>query len=335
MLITLHSGTVGLTGLRRLRETVKLSARALLHRHAVDGWLQLLNSSPLFTELVADHPRLVYKIFRPYNSNTMDYHGRLAMLTQHYRFIQRQGLAPLTARGSRGRVLLTEVIGKSGLPYQVVFNAVEPMEREGEMVLQLVQGDDLIYSSAFTFCQGEQGMMLAVGCMQGPRGEHGLQLIKDATRELHGLRPKSMMVKLLGQVGHAFGCSELRLVSNANRTVCRSVKQGKVHADYDTLWQEMDATVRADGDYRLPCTPLAEPDLAAIASKKRSEARKRHDTLAALVDGVVAALKAPQQASQQTPAQASTGNGNGKHGGTPAPHGAAPVHHEQDDYALA
>ena len=56
MSITLHSGTVGLTGLRRLRETIKLSARALLHREAADGWLQLLNSSPLFSDLVADHP---------------------------------------------------------------------------------------------------------------------------------------------------------------------------------------------------------------------------------------------------------------------------------------
>jgi uncharacterized protein VirK/YbjX len=84
-------------------------------------------------------------------------------------------------------------------------------------------------------------------------------------------------------------------VGNANRTVCRSVRQGKVHADYDGLWQELDATVRADGDYRLPCAALAEPDLAAVASKKRSEARKRHETLAGLADAITASLHASRQ----------------------------------------
>lgn len=297
MSITLQSGTTGLTGLRRVRETIKLSARAMLHRQAVDGWLQLLNSSPLFTDLVADHPRLIYKIFRPYFSNTMGYDARLTLLTEHYRFILRQGLGPLTALASKDKVVLARVTGKGGLPYHLQLAAVEPMEREGELVLQLVGSEDgtVVYNCAFSFHQGERGMVLGVGCMQGPRGDHGLQAIKDATRELHGLRPKTMMVKLLGQIGHALGCSELRLVGNANRTVCRSVRQGKVHADYDALWQEQGATPRADGDYRLPCEPLAEPDLAAIASKKRSEARKRHDTLATLADAITASLRAAHQ----------------------------------------
>ena len=318
MSITLHSGTVGLTGLRRLRETIKLSARALLHREAVDGWLQLLNSSPLFTDLVADHPRMIYKVFRPYFSNTMGYKARLNLLGEHYRFILRQGLGPLTALASKDQVVLARVAGKNGLPYHVQLAAVEPMEREGELVLQLVHGNEVIYNCAFSFHHGERGMVLGVGCMQGPRGDHGLQVIKDATRELHGLRPKNMMIKLLGQIGVVLGCVELRLVGNANRTVCRSLRQGKVHADYDALWQELDATPRADGDYRLPCLPLAELDLAAIPSRKRSEARKRHETLTALADDITASLRASRQ-----PITGSIGS---------AP---AAVVHEHEGYALA
>ncbi|KQQ33663.1 hypothetical protein ASF61_11430 [Duganella sp. Leaf126] len=324
MSITLHSGTVGLTGLRRLRETIKLSARAMLHRQAADGWFALLNSSPLFIDLVADHPRMIYKIFRPYFSNTMGYDARVALLTEHYRFILRQGLGPLTALASKDRVVLARVTGKTGLPYHIQLAAVEPMEREGELVLQLVQGDEVVYNCAFSFHQGERGMVMGVGCMQGPRGEQGLQVIKDATRELHGLRPKNMMVKLLTQIGYTLGCSELRLVGNDNRTVCRSVRQGKVHADYDALWQELDATPRADGDYRLPCEALAEPDLAAIASKKRSEARKRHETLTALADGISASLRAARQPMA------------GSKNGTPSPVVQEPLHDSaHDGYALA
>ena len=318
MSITLHSGTVGLTGLRRLRETIKLSARALLHREAVDGWLHLLNSAPLFADLVADHPRMIYKVFRPYFSNTMGYQARLTLLSEHYRFILRQGLGPLTALASKDRVVLARVTSKNGLPYHIQLAAVEPMEREGELVLQLVHGHEVIYNCAFSFHQGERGMVLGVGCMQGPRGDHGLQVIKDATRELHGLRPKNMMIKLLGQIGVVLGCVELRLVGNANRTVCRSLRQGKVHADYDALWQELDATPRADGDYRLPCLPLAELDLAAIPSRKRSEARKRHETLTGLADDITASLRASRQ-----PIAGSKGS---------AP---AAVVHEHESYALA
>ena len=318
MSITLHSGMVGLSRLRRLRETIKLSARALLHREAAEGWFQLLNSSPLFSDLVADHPRMVYKLFRPYFSNSMGYNARLTLLSEHYHFILRQGLGPLTALASKDKVVLARVTGKNGLPYHIQLAAVEPMEREGELVLQLVHGDEVIYNCAFSFHQGERGMVLGVGCMQGPRGDHGLQVIKDATRELHGLRPKNMMIKLLGQIGVVLGCVELRLVGNANRTVCRSVRQGKVHADYDALWQELDATLRADGDYRLPCLALAEPDLATIASRKRSEARKRHETLVALADGITASLRASRQPM------------TGIQGGKPAL-----VVHEREDYALA
>lgn len=328
MSITLHSATTGLTGLRRVRETIKLSARAMLHRRAVDGWLQLLNSSPLFTDLVADHPRMVYKIFRPYFSNTMGYAARLTLLSEHYRFILRQGLGPLTALASKDKVVLARITGKGGLPYHIQLAAVEPMEREGELVLQLVQGEGegqtIVYNCAFSFHQGERGMVLGVGCMQGPRGDHGLQAIKDATRELHGLRPKTMMVKLLGQIGHALGCSELRLVGNANRTVCRSVRQGKVHADYDALWQEQGATPRADGDYRLPCEPLAEPDLAAIASKKRSEARKRHETLVTLAEAITASLRAARQPLAGSVLEAPVTSGQD-----------AANDHEHETYALA
>jgi uncharacterized protein VirK/YbjX len=293
-LITIRTGAAGFAGLKRVRETLKLGVRALLHRHATDGWLELLNSHTLLIELARTRPRLIYKIYRPYLSNTMTCAQRVELLREHYRHVFRLGLGPLTVRAARAAVLLGNIDGKSGLPYRVQLRAIEPMEREGELVLQLMQGDELVYGCAFSFFNGEHGMVLGVGCMQGPRGEHGLQLIKDATRELHGLRPKNLMLKLLGQIAHDHGCVQLRLVGNANRAVCGATRQGKVHADYDALWQELDASRRADGDYQLACAPITEPDLSLVASKKRSEVRKRHELLAALAAEIAVALHAPR-----------------------------------------
>lgn len=321
-LITLRSGVADFSGLKQLRESFKLSLRALLHRRATGGWLQLLNSHPLFIDLVKARPRLLYKIYRPYLSNTINCAQRVDLLQQHYRFIFRQGLGPLTVRAARGGVVLGGVEGKSGLRYQLELRAIEPMEREGELVLQLKQDGVLVYSCAFSFLQGVRGMVLGIGCMQGSKSEQGLQVIKDATRELHGLRPKNMMIKLLSQIGHDYGCGELRLVGNVNRVVCGASRQGKVHADYDTLWQELDASRRADGDWRLPCETIAPPDLAAIASKKRSEARKRHELLMAISAAVRAGLSAPRFEAVPTPP--------GQNYST-----RPTVAHDDDKYALA
>jgi uncharacterized protein VirK/YbjX len=302
-LITLSSGLTGTSGgLSRLRETIKLKWRALGNRQATLGWLELLNSHPLFVDLIKARPRLLYKIYRPYLSNTLDCQRRLALLQDHYRFIFRHGLGPLVVQAARRPVVLGGITGKSGLPYRLQLCAIEPLEREGELVLQLMQGDTLVYSTAFSFFNSERGMTLGIGCMQGPQGEHGLQAIKDATRELHGLRPKNLMVRLLRQLGHEYGCHELRLVGNANRALTSSAtRKGKVHADYDGLWQELEAWPRTDGDYQLACEALGAPDMAAIPSKKRSEARKRHDTLEQLIAAVRNGLQAPRFEAVATP----------------------------------
>lgn len=301
--ITLRSGlahTAG--GMSRLRDTVKLSLRAFLNRQATYGWLQLLNSHPLFHELVRSNPRMVYKIYRPYLSNTFSCAQRLTLLQDHYRFVFRNGLGPLVARAARDAVALATVEGKSGLPYRLQLRAISPLEREGELVLQLMQGEALIYSVGFVFFFAERGMAVGIGCMQGPQGDDGLLRIKDATRELHGLRPKNLMVRLVRQLGYDYGCRELRLVGNANRPVHTAARKGKVFADYDTLWQEMDAQPRPDGDYQLQCEPLSAPDMAEIPSKKRSEYRKRHETLETLVAAVRASLQGTRMEAVASPA---------------------------------
>lgn len=294
-LITLRTGLAARSGaLSYLRDSLKLSLRAFLNRQSTFGWLQLLNSHPLYRELVQIYPLMVYKIYRPYLTNTFSCAQRLTVLQDHYRFVLRHGLGPLTVRAARAPMVLGTLAGKSGRPYQLELHAVAPLEREGELMLRLLQDGERVFSVAFAFFQGERGMTLGIGCMQGPQDDDGLLRIKEATRDLHGLRPKNLMVHLLRQLGHSYGCHDLRLVGNANRAPRTAVRRGRVHADYDALWQEMDAQPRPDGDYQLDCAPLTEPDMATIASKKRSEYRKRHETLEALAAILHAGLQAPR-----------------------------------------
>jgi len=277
--ITLRSGLEAKSALSRACAAIKLQLRAISAPRLTRAYLALLNSHPAFGELARTQPRLLHKIYRPWLSNRMCRRQRLAALQAHYQFILQQGWGSLVAEAARVPVVMAELSGKSGVHYQLVLRAIVPMERDGELVLQLLQEGVLVYSLAFAFVTDAHNMALAVGCIQGPQCGAGLELGRTATRELHGSRPKSLLLRLASQLGHACGCNELLLVSNANLPVRRSRRLGKVKADYDALWKEMGAAPRADGDFALRCEALPPPRLEQLPSKKRAEARRRHDLM--------------------------------------------------------
>lgn len=281
------------SGTRYAKEWLKLGARSRLNLRATQQWLPFWNSTPILAEIARSTPNVLQKIYRPYLSNRFGCDERLAIVTRHYAFMLQQGLGPLLLRAARYPVPLCALESKSGRIYQIQLAAVGTLDREGELVLHLAADGEQVYSIAFTFFAQGNAMAIGVGCLQGPRCDDGLERIRKATRDLHGLRPKALLTRLVQHIGHHFGCSELMLVGNRNLVGQRHIQKGKVHADYDTNWEEMGAQRRADGDYTLPCTPPATPDFTAIASKKRSEAKKRHALLASAAELACAGLRRP------------------------------------------
>jgi uncharacterized protein VirK/YbjX len=282
--VTVGAGMLpGLQPIAYWREYLKLQVRALARYQRTARWLLLLNSQPLFAELLGHCPRLMHKIYRPYLSKAVSPDARVDLIAAHYAFIRERGLEALVLAAARDQCLIAEIEGKSGLPYALRLRAVNPMEREGELVLQLCGEGNVIYSLAFTLSGNgvDQARVLNVGCLQGCNGGvigasiDAPEAIRTATRELHGLRPKYLLVHLIRSLGWALGCSHLRLVGNDNRVVRSAMRQGKVCADYNLLWQEFGASQGLDGDFQLACAPWEEPDLELVASKKRAEARRK------------------------------------------------------------
>jgi uncharacterized protein VirK/YbjX len=295
--ITLRSGLrAELAGFAYLRESLKLSARALLYRRQTGRWLQLLNSNPLFGQMLPSCPRLVNKIYRSYVSTRLQCQDRLALLQTHYDVVIRRGLAPLVARAAHAPVELCRLQARCPEhDYRIVLRAGGVLCREGELIMQLMDGDVVLVSIAFSFLRHDGGIAIGIGCLQGAPGAGALDAIRCATRELHGMRPKNLLVRMVRQFGHDLGCEQLVLVGNRNRVVTTSMRQGKVHADYDALWEELGAQRRPDGDFGLACEDLAEPCMEEIASKKRSEARKRHEMLQAAIAATRAKLVRSQR----------------------------------------
>lgn len=298
--ITLCSGLrAELNGFAYLRESLKLSLRALRYRRQTGDWLDMLNSHPLFAQMLPACPRLVNKIYRSYFSSQLRCQDRLELLQTHYDVVIRRGLAPLVARAARHPVELCRLQARADHDYTIELRAGGVLCREGELVMQLTHGAELLYSVAFSFLRHDGGVAIGIGCLQGTPGAGKLESIRSATRELHGMRPKNLLVRMVRQFGHDLGCEQLVLVGNRNRVVTSAMRQGKVHADYDGLWQELQAWPRADGNFGLACEDLPEPNMEEIASKKRSEARKRHDMLTAAIAATRAQLVRSQ--SEQAP----------------------------------
>lgn len=290
--IGLKTGLIGTRpGWSHLRESVKLEVRARINSEATRTWIQYWNSTPQLSRLATAQPGVLKKIYRPYLNARLSCKQRLAVLSSHYDFIAKRGLGGLVLRAALRPVRLAEIAGKSGSVYQLELVAMGQMEREGELVLQLLSDGIVIYSVAFTFVADGVTPLVAIGCLQGGRSYGALQQIGFATRDLFGLRPKSLMVRLVQQIGREFGCSNLLLVGNANRVMHQQIRKGRVSADYDETWRELGAVPKDDGDYLLPCAELTAPDLAVIASSKRSAAKKRFALLTSTAHDVCRALQ--------------------------------------------
>ncbi|MES2320259.1 MAG: DUF535 family protein [Pseudomonadota bacterium] len=275
--VTLGTGVTRERGqLACLRERAKLTLRARWQNGLTRRWLGVLNSSPFLGQMAHSAPQLVHKVYRPYLTNTLCAERRLRALEQHYSFVISRGLEQLSLQAARAPLELCAFEGKCSTVYTVCLRAVAPMEREGELVLQLRQGAVVLYSVAFSFF-GEVGEhAVNIGCLQGGRGPEANELMRASTRALHGMRPKNLLVGLVRQIGHDLGCSHVHMVGNHNLVVHSALRQGKVSANYDQSWLELGAAARADGDFELDCRPLADPAFEKVEAKRRSEARKRH-----------------------------------------------------------
>ena len=78
-------------GMSRVRELLKLQLRAHLQHRQTRIWLQLLNSHPVFHDLLQAYPRMMHKVYRHYLSTNLSCRQRVALLVEHYHFILQQG----------------------------------------------------------------------------------------------------------------------------------------------------------------------------------------------------------------------------------------------------
>ena len=268
-------GAPPLPASRQHGHRIKAALGALVFPLQRARWQAFIAGTPGLAALAHDHPSLLYKIYRPYANRRLACAARVDLLCGHYRFLWQAGARPLVEYVARRALVLAAFEGRDGATYRLQLTAIRDSHREGDLCLRLTRDGVPLYLASFLFRPQPGGSVIQLGALQGLRSSAGAQAVKEATRALHGCRPKNLMVAALRDLGDFFGCGHLDLVSNANRIALNWRRRRHISCDYDQAWQELHALPSSDGNYRLPCGPCQMPDLEQVASKKRADARRR------------------------------------------------------------
>ena len=165
---------------------------------------------------------------------------------------------------------------------KVVIDKSKWYMREGELVLNLFVGDERLYSLAFTCGKINNKKTVYIGGIQGVNIENILDIYKQITKALYGMRPRDFLLKVLIIICSELGIEQILGIANKNRHHNHNYFKLKTlenaSVNYDDIWEDLGAVEDKNGFYctkpKLNLRPLNE-----IASKKRSMYRKRYALL--------------------------------------------------------
>lgn len=263
---------------KRLKFSLRAVATARLHRR----WFQLL-AQPHLDDVVRYDPRLLARLQKPCLHAGLAPQERLEMLSFHFRrFAQWPERMRVACYSPGGHPLVR--FEDEGRRHALAVEHVPGLSREGELSLVWRCDDTTVAMATFVFCPWHGGGVgLLVGGLQGARNAHGLELFRELTKTMHGLRPMSFMVHALRGLARAWGLEGVLAVSEAGHatTTERSRQKGKRQFDYDTIWQEHGGVVRDRWLHELSLA-TERRSLEDVPSRKRALYRRRYALLESL-----------------------------------------------------
>lgn len=249
----------------------KYVARCLAMLREQLDFLAFIESEPALQTFRRRDPRMLERHLHRYLNRGWHRSQRLNAIRQHYRHVLAAMPSPLfRAVHSEGVARLGLLTLKDGC--RVVLSLRPPIYFgcEGELCIQL--GDELgnpLYRIVVTVIDNDT---LAIGCIQGPVGGDARETVRELTRKLHGLRPRSLMLALTRALARHWGLTRLLAIGNTAHPLRRPGH--RFVADYDAYWQEQQGRKVGGGWYELPLQPQCKTEVD-VPSQHRSAFRKR------------------------------------------------------------
>ena len=269
----------------------KFVLRSLAAPVTTSRLLTRLAKQPCLMQLLQAQPGLPCRMHRPWLTVNMERQHALESLNWHYQTMIRQLPATLLQGylSKQGATLLT-LTGKDEQHFTVRLCADAFMDKEGEATLVFCDDQNTVLAEmTFTLCPFAGQSTLFIGGLQGAKAHVPHERIQKATKACHGLFPKRLLVETAMTLGAAFPVEQIVAVSNDTHIYrswrYRKKKEGKLLADYDSFWLSLGGEKQDSGNFMLPLVMPRKP-MEEIASKKRSEYRRRYELLDSLIQQV-------------------------------------------------
>lgn len=245
--------------------------RSAAHLRTFRDWYGNPANPALQAEL-ASRPSLVGCAVHPYMNAAWPAARKLAVVAAHYGLL-RGRLAVL-------RQVAPVVLAEAGDGLALQIERPGKFAHEGESTLHLVRAGRPLYTLAFTL--GERGgrRVAYVGALQGMNSPDALELYRDLTHRLHGLRPRDLLVVAFRHLCLALGVTRILAVGDAQRVSSNAYFEAsdRVLSSYDAAWAECGGVAAEDGFFALD--PQVTPRAAeGVPPRKRALYRRRYAML--------------------------------------------------------
>lgn len=268
------------SALHDLRSFVKFRIRCLVHGRVIRDTAAAFDRPPL-DRIFAQSGKLAHKPIRPYLIRGLGAQGRLKAMTMHF--------------DTAERLLTPEYLIQCHTEEQVIFKR---NTASGAMTITLGNPDSLYREAEWRLALNVDGLrILEIGVtlvnatvlgLQGGssclwigivkasiKGDAALEPARKLTRDLAGIRPKSLLLMAAQAMARAFGMSALYGVANEGRVLASYMYMKKrIKADYDQFWEESGGTRVSRYAFQLPMTK-GQRDISTYKMNKRAQARRR------------------------------------------------------------
>nr|WP_239538571.1 DUF535 family protein [Dyella mobilis] len=279
---------------RRAVTALKYLARSICIPVRHSRFLSFIGAHPQMLAYRQRDPRLQERHMHRYVNAYWHRRQRLAQLHQHYRFALTHLPATLFEQVYElGYAKLGSLTAKDGSLLTLCMRPPILKGCEGELCLQLCDAEGhVLYSVVLTVSDETPSIM--IGCLQGPRGENAKEVVRELTRNMHGLRPKQLMLSLVYAFARHYDIKTLLAIANDAHPLRRSGRP--VHADYDAFWTEQHGK-RIDGGWFVLPAEQTHKSVAEVPSHHRSAFRRREALRLQAEQMLIEALQRPAPSS--------------------------------------
>lgn len=258
----------------------RMMAAGVRHRDALTRMQGAPVDSALRQALAARQQMLGLLIW-PYQCASWDAAKRLERFQAHYAEIDKIG-GPIRFDLDEKLVLANLDEQYAGL--RVILHQPMWLMREGGLTISLFTDDTMIFALTFSLFEEADGTRSAlIGGCQGRNVDGILDVYRDLTKALYGLRPRDFLMECFGILCRIIDVKQSYAVSDKERHRRHPFfnQTGDFPQDYDIPWQERGGVLGEDNLYKFPEHPVRKT-LDEIKPKKRSLYRKRFAFLDAL-----------------------------------------------------